>query len=186
MRIRTKTILGIATIELVLLAILVGSALSVLRESNEAELMRRVQLGGVLLASAAKDAVISQDLATLDSLVIEAMNSGQIDMVRIVDADGVILAQRGDAAVLARPFHKEVHPDQVNDGILDWASPVSAGGIQHGEVQLGIAIAPLTALLNSARHWAGRSAVQWRSPVATLRVECRLHSPVMPSPKFRH
>ncbi|ADL54793.1 ATP-binding protein [Gallionella capsiferriformans] len=154
MRIRTKTILGIATIELVLLAILVGSALSVLRESNEAELMRRVQLGGVLLASAAKDAVISQDLATLDSLVIEAMNSGQIDMVRIVDADGVILAQRGDAAVLARPFHKEVHPDQVNDGILDWSSTVSAGGIQHGEVQLGIAIAPLTALLNSARHWA--------------------------------
>ncbi|MDP1870959.1 MAG: ATP-binding protein [Gallionella sp.] len=154
MRIRTKTILGIATIELVLLAILVGSALSVLRESNEAELMRRVQLGGVLLASAAKDAVISQDLATLDSLVIEAMNSGQIDMVRIVDANGMILAQRGNAAILARPFHKEAHPDLVNDGILDWASPVSAGGMQHGEVQLGIAIAPLTALLNSARHWA--------------------------------
>jgi signal transduction histidine kinase len=37
---------------------------------------------------------------------------------------------------------------------LDWSSPVIAGGIQHGEVQLGVAIAPLTVLLDSTRHWA--------------------------------
>ena len=69
MRFRTKTILGVALIEMVLLAILVYSVLSILRESNEAELTRRVKLGGQLLAVAAKDAVISQDLATLDGLV---------------------------------------------------------------------------------------------------------------------
>ena len=90
MRFRTKTILGVAVIEMVLLAILVGSVVSVLGDSSETELKRRVQLGSQLLAVAAKDALISQDLATLDSLVDEAMASGQIDYVRIIDAGPLV------------------------------------------------------------------------------------------------
>lgn len=86
-----------------MLAVLVGSAVSILRDSNEAELTQRVQLGGQLLAVAAKDAVISQDLATLDSLVAEAMASGQIAFVSVLDASGRVLASQGDAAMLARP-----------------------------------------------------------------------------------
>ncbi|MCX7171720.1 MAG: HAMP domain-containing protein, partial [Proteobacteria bacterium] len=154
MRFRTKTILGVALIEMALLAVLVGSALSVLRASNEAELVRRVQLGGKLLAAAAKDAVISQDLATLDSLVDEAMASGQIGFVRILDNSGVVLTQRGEAAVLARPFHQESNIDQVTDGVFDWSTPVLAGGIHHGAVQLGISTDPLNVLLSSAQRWA--------------------------------
>jgi signal transduction histidine kinase len=154
MRIRTKTILGVAVIEMAMLAILVGSALTILRDSNESELMRRVQLGSNLLASAAKDAVISQDLATLDSLVDEAMASGQIDMIRIIDADGVVLTARGEAAMLSRPFHKETRIELVNDGVFDWSSPVMAGSIRQGEVQLGVSVAPLKILLSSARRWA--------------------------------
>ncbi len=154
MRFRIKTIIGVAFIEMVLLAVLVGSALSVLRESNEDELTHRVQLGGKLLAVAAKDGVISQDLATLDSLVAEAMASGKIDYVRILDASGAVLAERGDAKLLSRPFKADSRIDQVADGILDWSSPVLAGGIVYGEVRLGISIDPLNALLASARRWA--------------------------------
>ena len=154
MRFRTKTILGVAVIEIVLLAVLVGSALSALRDSNELELTRRVQLGGKLIAVAAKDAVISQDLATLDSLVIETMASQQIAYVRILDAEGVVLAQRGDVSVLSRPFHIESAIAQVDDGIFDWSGPVLTGGIRHGEVQIGVSIAPLNVLLASARRWA--------------------------------
>ena len=159
MRFRTKTILGVAVIELVLLAVLIGSALSILRDSNETELTRRVQLGGKLLAVAAKDAVISQDLATLDSLVTEAMASGQIDYVRILDAGGAALSQRGDAKLLSRPFTSDTHIDQVTDGIFDWSAPVLAGGILHGEVRLGISTDPLNVLLASARRWAAGIAV---------------------------
>ena len=128
MRFRTKTIIGVALIEIALLAVLVGSALQALRDSNELELTRRVQLGGKLIAAAAKDAVISQDLATLDSLVIEAMASNQIAYVRILDASGEVLAKRGDAAALARTFHLETAIDQVDDGIFDWSGQVMSGG----------------------------------------------------------
>jgi PAS domain S-box-containing protein len=154
MRFRSKTILGVAVIELVLLAVLVGSALSILRDSNETELTRRVQLGGQLLAVAAKDAVISQDLATLDSLVTEAMASGQIDYVRILDASGTVLSERGEAKLLSRAFHPETRIDQVTDGVFDWSAPVQAGGILHGEVRLGISTEPLNVLLATARRWA--------------------------------
>ena len=154
MRFRTKTIVGVAVIEMVLLAVLVGSALSILRDSNETELTRRVQLGGQLLAVAAKDAVISQDLATLDSLVTEAMASSQIDYVRILDAGGAVLSERGDAKILSRPFNPDTRIDQVTDSIFDWSAPVLAGSILHGEVRLGISTDPLTVLLASARRWA--------------------------------
>ncbi|MCX7147624.1 MAG: PAS domain-containing protein, partial [Sulfuritalea sp.] len=154
MRFRTKTILGVAIIELVLLAVLVGSALSILRESNETELTQRVQLGGKLLAVAAKDAVISQDLATLDSLVTEAMASGQISYVRITDAGGAVLSQGGDEKLLSRHFKPDIRIHQVTDGVFDWSTPVHAGGILHGEVRLGISTDPMTALLATARRWA--------------------------------
>jgi signal transduction histidine kinase len=154
MRFRTKTILGIAVIEITLLAILVGSTLSVLRKSNEAELIRRVQLAGQLLAVAAKDALISQDLATLDSLVDEAMISNQIDFVRILDARGVVLTERGVAPLLARPFHQETTIAQVSDNIFDWSSLVVVGNIRYGEVQLGVSTHPLADLMASTQRWA--------------------------------
>jgi signal transduction histidine kinase len=154
MRFRTKTILGVGLIEMVLLAVLVGIALSVLRDSNEVELTQRVQLGGKLLAAAAKDAVISQDLATLDSLVIEAMASGQIAFVRILDAGGVVLAERGNSTLLSRSFHQEYSLDKASDGIFDWSVPVLAGGIRHGEVQLGVSTDSLNVLLATAQRWA--------------------------------
>ena len=158
MRFRTKTILGVALIEMALLAVLVGSTLSILRESNETELTRRVQLGGKLLAVAAKDAIISQDLATLDSLVTEAMASGQIAFVRILDATGVVLAERGEPAILARTFHQEERIDQVSDGIFDGSAPVLAAGLRQGEVRLGVSTDPLKGLLDSAQRWAASIA----------------------------
>jgi signal transduction histidine kinase len=154
MRFRTKTILGVALIELALLAVLVDSALSILRDSNAAELTRRVQLGGKLLVVAAKDAVISQDLATLDSLVNEAMASGQIDFVRIIDTGAVVLAQAGKPELLSSPFHQEESVDEAINGIFEWSAPILAGGILQGSVQLGVSTDPLHTLLASARHWA--------------------------------
>ncbi|MEI8325474.1 MAG: HAMP domain-containing protein, partial [Betaproteobacteria bacterium] len=154
MRFRTKTILGVALIEVALLALLVGSTWTTLRDSNQAELVRRVELGARLLAVAAKEAVISQDLATLDSLAAEVMASGQVEYVRLLDARGLVLAQRGDPTVLARPFHAETRVDQVVDGVFDRSEPVLAGGIRYGDVRMGVSVDPLRVLLASSQRWA--------------------------------
>lgn len=151
---RTKTILGVALIELAMLAILVGSVLSILRESNEIELTRRVHMSAQLLAAAAKDALLAQDLATLDSLVGTTMASGQVDYVRIMDSAGVVLGERGDHAVLSRPFRRDAEAGDVDDGMFDWSVPVTAGGLTYGEVRLGVSTDPLKSLLASAMRWA--------------------------------
>ncbi|MCF8168025.1 MAG: PAS-domain containing protein, partial [Rhodoferax sp.] len=153
MRFRTKIILGVAVIEFALLAVLVGSVLSILRESNAAELTRRVQLGGQLLAVAAKNAVIAQDLATLDSLVAQAMDSGQIAYISVLDASGTVLARQGDSAQLSKTFLPDTHMDQVTDGFFEWSAPIVAGGMRHGEVRVGVSTDPLKVLLVSARRW---------------------------------
>lgn len=154
MRFRTKTVLGVAIIEIVLLAVLISSALSVLKDSNETALANRVKLGSKLLASAAKEAVLAQDLATLDSLVKETIASGQIDSVRILDANGIVLAQEGDATILAHTFHQDSQAGQSSDEIFDWSESIKAGGIQYGEVRLSVSTAPLRSLLSSAKNWA--------------------------------
>lgn len=158
MRFRTKTVLGVALIELALLAILVGSSLDVLRDTNEKELVRRVQSGGRMIAAAAKDAVISQDLATLDSLAKEVIASGQADYVRILDSAGTVLAEYGPPSLLARPFRKDDGIGQVDDGVFDWSSPIAAGGAAYGLVTLGVSTEPLSTLLASARRWAASIA----------------------------
>ncbi len=155
MRFRSQTIVGVALIELILLAILISSAISILRDSNETELTSRVRLGGQLLAAAAKDAVLSQDLATLDSLVEEAMQTGQIDLIRIYDSEGILLTEKGDKTLLGKQFHKEQSVSDVpTDGFFDWSAPVMAGGLKQGEVQVSVSIAPLNVLLKSAMRWA--------------------------------
>ena len=131
MRFRTKTILGIAAIEMALLAVLIGSALQILRDSNEEELTRRVTLGGKLLAAAAKDAVLSQDLATLNALVREAMASGQIDYLRILDSQGRVLAERGKGAFPTAPFKEDQSIADVTDGCFDRSTPILVRDIHH-------------------------------------------------------
>ncbi len=154
MRFRTKTILGIAAIEMALLAVLIGSALQILRDSNEEELTRRVTLGGKLLAAAAKDAVLSQDLATLNALVREAMASGQIDYLRILDSQGRVLAERGKGAFPTAPFKEDQSIADVTDGCFDRSTPILVRDIHHGEVRLGVSISPLNQLIITARQWA--------------------------------
>jgi signal transduction histidine kinase len=141
------------------LAILVGTTLSILRDSNEHEIERRAQLGAKLIASAAKDAIIAEDVATLHSLTEEALSSGQIAYLRILDRQGHVLAEQGSADLLARVFTIDSDIRNVDDGIYDWSSAVTVGGIRYGEVRLGISVAPLQALLISSQRWAGGVAL---------------------------
>ena len=153
MSLRNKTFLGVAVIEMLLLAILIGSTLPVLHDANNAGMTRRAQLEGKLLALAAREAVIAHDLAALDSLVSDAMAAGRIDYLRILDAGGKVLAQQGETQLLSRPFHLGTRLDRVVGGVLAWSAPILAKGTVHGEVQLGIAVAPLHLALASMDRW---------------------------------
>lgn len=154
MTFRAKTILGIALIEAILLAILVFSGLRWLRESNEEQLVERAATSAHLFATTAKDAVLATDLASLQSFVDEALTSPGVVYVRVRDADDVVLAEGGQAAALARDFVADVEPSHARDGVFDAAAEIREGGLVFGRVELGISVGALLSLLREARSGA--------------------------------
>ncbi len=58
MTFRQKTIIGVASIEAILLLILVWTGISYLRTSNESELIKRASTTLTLLSRASRDAVL--------------------------------------------------------------------------------------------------------------------------------
>lgn len=150
MSFRFKTILGIASIEAVLLLTLLFNSLAYLRESNRDELRRRAETSAKLFATAARDAVLSTDLARLQELVQDFLKSSSILFVRVVDRDRV-LAQGGDGAALARPFVEDKDIAEVDDGVLDTVAIIRVGGETYGRVELGLSVAAIEAIVTEAR-----------------------------------
>ncbi|NOQ36714.1 MAG: HAMP domain-containing protein [Methylococcaceae bacterium] len=155
MRIRSKTILGIALIELSLLSLLVIGTLHTLRQSNEDELMRRVSLSEKLLVASAKDALIAHDFATLDDIVADMLQTGQFVYLRFIDDEGFTMREGGDGELLKRAFTADKSlQETIDDNIFDKHVFVSVAKINYGEVQFGISVKPLDELLTQTWQWA--------------------------------
>ncbi len=154
MSFRLKTVLGIAAIEFVLLAILVISGLHYLRSSNEAQLIERSQVTARLFSTMTSDALLSLDLATLDALVDQTLQNDDILYVRVRNADGLVVAQGGDADVLEAEFvEDETIAATGNDLRLDVSAPITSAGKQFGRVEIGLSTKAIEATLAGATRW---------------------------------
>jgi signal transduction histidine kinase/CheY-like chemotaxis protein len=149
---RTKTILGIALIEGVLLTTLVLSVLHQLGSSNEAELVRRANATARLLSASVRDATISADLATLGSVIKEVMDTGDLVYVRVLDAQKQPFVERG--TLPPGQFVADAHILDVNDGVFDRETEMKIAGQTVGTIQFGMDVAPLNALIAKTRNWA--------------------------------
>ncbi len=151
MSFRLKTILGIASIEAVLLSILIWSSLDLLGSSNEARLIEHASTTATLFATTTKDAVLATDLASLESFVEEVLKNPGLVYARVLGSDGV-LAQGGDAATLARPFVADSSLDTATDGVFDSFAGIREGGIDFGRVEIGISTERIAAVMDDARR----------------------------------
>ena len=106
MSFRRKTILGIALIEIVLLLILISSGLNFLKSSNQDQLIQRSHTTARLFAASTKEAILTTDLASLESFLNEVLSHPEIVYARVM-GDGVVLAQGGDPVALHRPFRED-------------------------------------------------------------------------------
>ncbi len=152
MSFRLKTILGIALIEGVLLIILIIAGMQMLKSSNVEELHKRTYTTAQLFATTVKDAVLATDLASLDNFVREVMTHPGIVYARVSGRQGAVLAQIGDAALLARPPKPDTHYDDVGDGVFDVYADIVVGEDKYGRVDIGFSTANIDALLSTARN----------------------------------
>lgn len=158
MKFRTKTVLGIALIEAVLLTILVLSTLGIMQRSTEQELLSRAETTGRLLAAASRDALLAWDFGTLDSIGREVTESGRLRYVRFLEKDGRVLGQLGD---FTGPFVADAGLEDVRDGVLDREADILVAGLPYGRVQFGLAVDAVETAMSRLRGWAfGISALE--------------------------
>ncbi len=148
---RLKTIIGVALIEAALLLLLVLGNLDFLHRSFDEELQKRAEAMTRLFIASSKDAVIASDLATLESAVEELLKTPGVVYARVYDHDS-LLSERGEEAVLARPFVADSCIDDVEDGIYDTRSAITVAGLPFGRVELGLEVDAIAGMLDDARH----------------------------------
>lgn len=98
-----KTILGVAAIETALLMLLVVSSNQALTTSLEEEMDKRAETTLSLLDASFRDAILSSDLATLESVAGLVVDIPDVVYVRISGPSGEILAESSS------PAHEDAH-----------------------------------------------------------------------------
>jgi PAS domain S-box-containing protein len=160
MSFRLKTILGVALIEAVLLLMLVWSSLNYLEQSANDELRIRADTATRLVADLSRDAVLSTDLARLDSVASQVITSPEVVYLRIMDSRDVLVS-RGEEAALARFFQSDSTVSRATDGVFDSAHDIVESGERYGRVELGLSVARAKQLFGDARsHLFGIAMIE--------------------------
>ncbi|WP_087025873.1 hybrid sensor histidine kinase/response regulator [Thaumasiovibrio subtropicus] len=146
MSLRLKTILGIALIEALVLALLIVSGLTWLKESNERQLVSSSQQLASIFSKAIRDSVLSYDLAYLDSFAESVVREHNLTYIRIFDRNGVELATHGSLGEV----ELNTLPTASSDGVYDVSHRIEVDGQQYGTVALGVRSDNLQLLLRYA------------------------------------
>jgi len=151
MTFRSKTILGIGTIEIILLMAIVFSSMSYLSDSNEKQLIQKAQATSLIFARATKDAVLSTDIATLDDIVKDIMTIEEVLYVK-VEKDGIPLSCDGDKDLLERDIQSDSKLKHVDDGVFDIVQPIESMGVTYGSISIGFATSAIDMMLIDAQN----------------------------------
>jgi two-component system NtrC family sensor kinase len=138
MSLRFKTIIGIALIESILLALLIFTVMGHMHDNAEEELLKRSSTAVNLFASMAKDPVLSYDLASLDTFSQELASNPDIAYVRVRDSNDSILSTSEPEGQGNRLFIGDSGLGSVDDGVFDTSATISEGGVEFGRVEIGI------------------------------------------------
>ncbi len=152
MSFRLKTILGVAIIEIVLLVILVSMSLRYLSLSNQEQLQFRANSTAELVARSTQDALLSYDLATLESLVQHLMKNPEMVYITIDDNHSTLaiggLPPEGVSLSSAGLGH-----DLSAAGVIGAMANITIAGKHYGTVKLGISTSRTDALITDATRY---------------------------------
>ena len=155
MSIKLKIIFSVVLTEAILLLILVGSLYQYSKSTNEQALYEYATITERLLMTTTKDAIISYDLATLESYLEEALKNETIIYIRITDIQTNLLAAAGNQQALNKAFTVDEYYHDVNDGIFDRRVSVDIDGTSYGNIDIGFDIAEFEQSLQQLLGIAG-------------------------------
>lgn len=154
MSFRLKTILGIALIELSVMAILIGVNQFALGGSATTQLYERAQATGRIFANMVSDAVVSTDLATLDAMIATAVSTEDLAYLRIRNADGLALSQGGLGGALATEFKADTsYETALSDHRIDVSVPIVVQDATFGFIEIGLSTRSVEEEIATAFRW---------------------------------
>ncbi|WP_018692660.1 sensor histidine kinase [Algicola sagamiensis] len=154
MSIRLKTILGVALIEAILLALLLSFTLNYLKTTNYHGLDQRARSTVNLFASTVKNAVLSFDLATVDSFTQDLLSNQDILYVAVFGEGHTQLSAYGQ---LPEAFTQDLLEDDsssVLDSIFDVKANITQSDIEFGSVWIGFDMTVLNQQIEEAKRWS--------------------------------
>ncbi|MDM8537501.1 PAS domain S-box protein, partial [Desulfobacterales bacterium HSG17] len=148
---RLKTIIGVATIEALLLFIIIWNSLNYLKSSNEEEFIKRTTTATTLFAGMTKEAILTTDLASLESFIDEILKNPDILYARVISTSMGLLADGGEKALLAQPFIPHMSIQDAQNGFFNAHAKISEAGITYGSVEIGFNILQIQRVLTKAQ-----------------------------------
>ena len=153
MKFRYKTIIGIASIEIVLLALIVFTVLSDLKSSNQTQIEQQINSITALFIASIKDAYLSNDQATISSITQLLTANESINYIKIIDRQGEIVSSYGNQASLDSSFIGDDNLTKVNDNIFDIQRNIIVSKQVFGNVQFGFNVKYLNdSILKTTQH----------------------------------
>lgn len=152
---RNKAIIGIALIEVVLLFALIYTATSFVRQALDESLQKRAQTTTKLFATMTKDALLTNDLRSLENIVQEVMLAADIEYARIISPQNHVLARAGKI-----PSNQNSNPavdvnlGSVNHEIYDFQELITLNSNTFARVQIGISTSQIHATLIRITQWS--------------------------------
>ncbi|MEE2857243.1 MAG: ATP-binding protein [Planctomycetota bacterium] len=146
MSFRLKTVIGIAAIEGFLLLVLVWSSSSTLEESTQKELDKRGATALKLLATTARDDILTKNVATLLDFVRAVVENEGFVYARISGLDDVELASAGDEELLSQVREEDIRASDVDDEVYDLKEVLLESVTPIGLIELGISTAELESI----------------------------------------
>ncbi len=151
---RAKTIVGIALIEIVMLAVLIVGVTRFLSDSNERQLSLHAEVTAGTFAAMARDGVISSDLERLQSAADLLSSSRGIVFARILDAKQQVLAQAGNPQILRTPYARSSSVADAPNLVFSVDAPIAVKDTLFGTVQVGFDVRDLQTAQASAQRWS--------------------------------
>ena len=154
MSLRLKTILGVGLIEAILLLILISTVLSYMRSTSNNNLNNFITTTTTLSATATQDAILSHDLATLDTFIEEILKNKAVIYASIKDIEETVLAEGGQTELLRADIPSDTDLDKVHDGIYDTRKDIIIEGTIYGHIDIGFSTKEATSALSDAKRMA--------------------------------
>ncbi len=155
MSFRLKTIIGIALIQTAFFLFLIVMVLNFVESAQNREITERAHTTMNMFAATTRDAILSSDLATLESAAAEILENPGIMYVRIFDANLELMTSSNRESTQQHIFSEDTNlQDALIDGIFDIEKSIEIDNTPLGKIQLGLSTSRLLSEFQVLRNYS--------------------------------